>query len=248
MSQVAAISPGSGLGWLLGFQVALFLFWLGQKSQARRPFARRIGQLLALLVSDTETDQGRSLGQDTLRALRRFRTLGKLNGAAWRWRRTLEAVYAQGYQAASETISSPALPQARLMRAAVDALQTERARTGANRGATLDPVVMLAYGLGAWPLAADLTSLEQLLGELGTSQGELRSRFDSVTHTAVTANHDREFRELAGASFVLGASARIVEAATGTDTSGLPPASTAVPTRPRSPLARARAHARKGNR
>src|SRR5205807_1967987 len=69
MASAAAISPGSGLGWLLGFQVALCLLWLGQRSQARSPFARRIGQLLALLVRDTEIDRRRSLGQDTLRAL-----------------------------------------------------------------------------------------------------------------------------------------------------------------------------------
>jgi hypothetical protein len=78
---------------------------------------------------------------------------------------------------------------------------------------TEDPVVVLAYGLGAWPSGADLTSLEQLLAELGVSQPVLRSRFESLIRTVPTANQNRQFRELAGASFVLGAAARIVEAA-----------------------------------
>ena len=75
---------------------------------------------------------------------------------------------------------------------------------------------MLAYGLGAWPAGADLTSLEELLTKLGISQPELHRRFESLIRTVVTANQNRGFRELAGASFVLGAAARILEAATAT--------------------------------
>ena len=74
--------------------------------------------------------------------------------------------------------------------------------------------MVLAYGLGAWPSGADLTSLEQLLEELGVSHVELRNRFESLIRTIATANQNLQFRELAGASFVLGASARIIEAAT----------------------------------
>jgi hypothetical protein len=116
---------------------------------------------------------------------------------------------------ASETISSPAevAHGGGLVRETVEALKAERASGGANVPTTEDPVVVLAYGLGAWPAGADLTSLEQLLGELGLSHGELRNRFESLIRTIATANQNQAFRELAGASFVLGASARIVEAA-----------------------------------
>ena len=124
-------------------------------------------------------------------------------------------MYAQGYQVASETISSSG-EVARgheLVQETVAALKAERAGGGANVPANEDPVVVFAYGLGAWPVGADLTSLEQLLTELGVSQPVLHSRFESLIGTVPTANQNRDFRELAGASFVLGAAARIVEAA-----------------------------------
>jgi hypothetical protein len=110
-----------------------------------------------------------------------------------------------------------------LVRATVEALKLERASGGANVPTREDPVVVLAYGLGAWPSGADLTSLEQLLGELGVSQPVLRSRFESLIRTVTTANQNRQFRELAGASFVLGAAARIVEAAVAPGRSVPPP-------------------------
>ena len=115
---------------------------------------------------------------------------------------------------ASETISSPAevAHSGELMRETVDALKAERVGRGAVVPTTEDPVVVLAYGLGAWPSGADLTSLEELLGELGISHAVLRSRFESLVRTIATANQNRELRELAGASFLLGASARILEA------------------------------------
>jgi hypothetical protein len=239
---VGAAVPSFGLGWLFLFEVTILLLWYGRRSPARSPFARRFGQLIALLLSETNAERGvaESRGQDTIRALHRFRALSRLSGSARRWRGQLEVIYTQGYQAASETISSTALVQAGLMQAAVEALQPRRTRRGANLPTTKDPVVVLAYGLGAWPAGADLTSLEQLLGELGTSQGELRHRFDGVTRAAVTANKDREFSELAGASFVLGASARIVEAATAPATSVPPPASGTARTRTRSTQPRTR--------
>jgi hypothetical protein len=80
-----------------------------------------------------------------------------------------------------------------------------------------DPVVVFAYGLGAWPMGADLTSLERLLAQIGVSQPALRSRFDSLLRLAPTPHQTREFRELAGASFVLGAATRILEAAIAAD-------------------------------
>src|SRR6476659_7095367 len=76
---------------------------------------------------------------------------------------------------------------------------------------------------GPWPEGADLTSLEDLLAELGISHGVLRIRFESLLRTIPSANQNREFRELAGASFVLGASARIVEVITPPGSSAPPP-------------------------
>ena len=81
---------------------------------------------------------------------------------------------------------------------------------------------MLAYGLGARPAAADLTSLEDLLRDLGLSgeSDELRTHFDDVLAESDSSSHDLRtdaersmFRDLAGASFVLGVSARILELA-----------------------------------
>jgi hypothetical protein len=63
---------------------------------------------------------------------------------------------------------------------------------------TEDPVVVLAYGLGAWPSGADLTSLEALLTELDVSQPALLSRFESLIQTVPIANQNRQFRELGG--------------------------------------------------
>jgi hypothetical protein len=124
-------------------------------------------------------------------------------------------VYAQGYQVASETISTPAeiVQSGELVRETLDALRAERARGGSTVPAAEDPVVVIAYGLGAWPPGADLASLEKLLGDLGLSHGVLRDRFEGLLRAIAPASQNREFRELAGASFVLGASARIVEAA-----------------------------------
>ena len=133
-------------------------------------------------------------------------------------------MHAQGYQVAAETISSSGEVTRRreLVSEAVLALKAERAGdTGVPM--TGDPVVVLAYGLGAWPSDADLTSLEQLLQELGVSQPLLRSRFESLIRTIATASKNRDFRELAGASFVLGAAARILEAAATPDKSLPPP-------------------------
>jgi hypothetical protein len=115
---------------------------------------------------------------------------------------------------ASETISSSVdvVHGADLVRETIEALQAERTSGGATVPKTEDPVVVLAYGLGAWPPGADLTSLEELLGELGVSHGALRIRFESFLRTISPADQNRAFRELAGASFVLGAAARIAEA------------------------------------
>ena len=134
-------------------------------------------------------------------------------------------MHAQGYQVASEMIASSG-EVARgheLVRDTVAALSAERTGEGVEVRSTEDPVVVFAYGLGAWPSGADLTSLERLLAEVGVSQPVLRSRFDSVIGIVAAANKNREFRELAGASFVLGAAARILEAADAPSKSLPPP-------------------------
>jgi hypothetical protein len=114
----------------------------------------------------------------------------------------------------SETISSAEVVHGgELVREIVGALKVERTSGGATVPAAEDPVVVLAYGLGAWPPGADLTSFEELLGKLGVSHETLRTRFESYLRTISPADQSRAFRELAGASFVLGAAARIVEAA-----------------------------------
>jgi hypothetical protein len=197
---ILVVLPGATLGWLVFIQIWILLLWF---RPGRSPFARRLDQLLDLLLPRAE------VARSKLTSAR-----GQLRGSARRWRAPLRGVYAQGYQVASETITSPGdvARGGELVRDAVEALKAERARGGANLASKQDPVVMLAYGLGAWPSGADLTSLEQLLGQLGVSQAELRSRFESLVRTVATASGNREFRELAGASFVLGAAARIVEA------------------------------------
>jgi hypothetical protein len=215
---VLLVSHSASLGWLFLFQLWILLFWFGRSSQPRSPFVRRLDQLLLLLVPGAGGSRRRPTAartQDSTRALSRYRTLSALRGSAWRWRAKLRAVYAQGYQAASETISSPGevADRRELLGAAVQALKTERAHSGSSVPSREDPVVVLAYGLGAWPSGADLTSLEQLLEQLGLSHAELRTRFESTIPVVAPATQSRAFRELAGASFVLGAAARIVEAA-----------------------------------
>jgi hypothetical protein len=206
--------PGTTLIWLLLMQGWILLLWHGRN---RSPFERRLDQLLVLLLPET-----RPAGHRTLQVLRSV-TVGRLRGPARRWRRSLRAVYAQGYQVASETISSSGVVagDSELVQEAVAALRAERAGGTADVPGT-DPVVVLAYGLGAWPSGADLSSLEELLTRLGVSQPELYRRFEGLIRTVAAANQNREFRELAGASFVLGAAARILEAAT-TPGSSVPP-------------------------
>ena len=80
---------------------------------------------------------------------------------------------------------------------------------------------MLAYGLGARPVGADLSSLEDLLGDLGLAgeRDELRTQFDEIVaaqSAGLDLRNDSQqsmFRDLAGASYVLGASKRILELA-----------------------------------
>ena len=225
---VFIVSQSASLGWVFLIEVWVIALLFGRGSRGTNPFGRRLDQLLALLVPQAEKSGRGTMAansQDAIRGFGRQGALGGLRGSARRWRAQLRAVYAQGYQVASETISPPGevARGSELVRETVAALKAERAGGGATVPTAEDPVVVLAYGLGAWPSGADLTSLEQLLGELGVSHGELRNRFERLIRTIPTANENRQFRELAGASFVLGAAARIVEAAAATGRSVPPP-------------------------
>jgi hypothetical protein len=152
--------PSSTLIWMVLIQVWILLLWY---RPAGKPFARRLDQLLALLLPETGLT----------------RSLRRLRGSARRWRGQLQAMYGQGYQVASETISASGevARGQELVQDTLAALQAERRDGGAKVPAAEDPVVVLAYGLGAWPSGADLTSLEELLAELGVSQPQLRGRF-----------------------------------------------------------------------
>jgi hypothetical protein len=212
------VTGSASLGWLLVIVAWTLVFWFSHRPPGRNPFDRRLDQLLVLLLPQVERDRRGTIGalrQDTLRAFRGHAASGEFRRFARRWRAQLGAVCVHGYQVASETISSPAdvVHGGDLVRETVEALKAERTSGGATVPAAEDPVVVLAYGLGAWPPCADLTSLEELLGELGVSHEALRTRFESFLRTISPADQNRAFRELAGASFVLGAAARIVEAA-----------------------------------
>jgi hypothetical protein len=153
--------------------------------------------------------------------------LAGLRRGARRWGNELQLITTDGYETTSR-IST--LSERRdqgddrvLVAEALRVLRAERASAGAELPLTDDAVSMLAYGLGARPAGADLTSLEDLLRDLGLSgeDDELRKHFDDILaadssnanlHLRNSAER-RMFRELAGASFVLGASTRILELA-----------------------------------
>jgi hypothetical protein len=213
---IASVVSGAVLGWLVLIQIWILVFWYRPR---RNPFARKLDQLLALLLPEAS-----AVGHGTFGRLVGSSRLGRLKGSARRSRTQLQSMYALGYETASETIL-PSRDVARgqeLVQDTVAALRAERAVSGAKVPVREDPVVVFAYGLGAWPLSADLTSLEWLLAELGVSQPALLCRFESLFGRVATANPTREFRELAGASFVLGAAARILEAVVASD-GGVPP-------------------------
>lgn len=215
---IASVS-GAVLGWLVLIQIWILVLWY---RPGKNSFARRLNQLLALLLAETGSVQRRptsAAGTGTFGRLMGSSRLGRVKSSARRWRTQLRLLYAQGYQAAAETIapSGHVAPGRDLVHDTLAALKEERARGGAKVPAREDPVVVFAYGLGAWPTGADLTSLERLLAQIGVSQPALRSRFDSQLRQVPTPHQTREFRELAGASFVLGAAARILEAVTAAD-------------------------------
>ena len=160
-------------------------------------------------------------------ALTRAKQLARLRQGARRWGKALQVITTDGYQTASRISALHALAGGQddrgLVTEVVRVLSAERARAGADLALPADPVSMLAYGLGARPAAADLTSLDDLLLDLGLAgeRDELRMHFDDVVvvesssaNLHLTTDAQRGlFRDLAGASFVLGAAARILELA-----------------------------------
>jgi hypothetical protein len=184
---VTAVFQSGSLGWLLFIEAWILALWFSHRARRRNPFSRRLDQLLVLLVPPVETVRRgtiAALGNDTLRAFRGQVVSGELGRLARRRGAQLGAVYTHGYQAAAETISSSAevVNGGDLVREAVQALRSDRTDNGAIVPAAEDPVVVVAYGLGAWPPGADLTSLEELLGELGVSHEALRIRFETFLH------------------------------------------------------------------
>lgn len=157
---MSASVSGAVLGWLVLIQIWILVLWYRPRNNS---FARRLDQLLAVLLAEPEVIErrpGSAVGEGTFGRLMGSSRLGRVKSAARRWRTQLRA---------------------------------------------------------------DLTSLERLLAQIGVSQPALRSRFDSQFRLVPTPHQTREFRELAGASFVLGGAARILEAVTAADGTVPPP-------------------------
>jgi hypothetical protein len=200
---------------------------LARSGQASRRFPgtdleRGLDRLFALLLPAHAATSAATARN----ALAQQRRLAGLRRGARRWAGQLQLITIDAYETASR-ISAARRPSRErddraLVAKAVEALRAERSRAGTDLMFVNDPVSMLAYGLGARPAAADLTSLDDLLLDLGLSDDgdELRMHFDDVLAESMGADlhlrNDSErklFRDLAGASFVLGASARILELA-----------------------------------
>ena len=183
---------------------------------------RGLDRLFALLLPGATPTAVQTRGSGLAHQVR----LMKLRLAARRWRKALQVITTDGYDTAarisSQHRSAGELDGRALVEEAVRVLAAERASAGVD-STRADAVALLAYGLGAWPAAADLRSLEDLLFDLGLpGEGdELHAHFDEVIAAERLSNdlHLRSeaqrsmFRNLAGASFVLGAAARIVELA-----------------------------------
>ncbi len=225
---------------LLGLTGIVLLNRTGQASP-RFPgtdLERGLDRLLALLLP---------VGRVTTNAVTRAAVvaqrirLAQLRRAARLWRGELERITTDGYETASRIsarrASAGRLDDSALVTEAVRVLREERASAGADLGLAGDPVSVLAYGLGARPAGADLSSLEELLDDLGLpGEGdELRAHFDEVVtsesaSSALRLRNEAQrsmFRDLAGASFVLGAAVRILELASFTGAQDLPAAAAA---------------------
>jgi hypothetical protein len=203
---------------------------------------RHLDRLFALLfptVKGTTTTATRA-------ALAQQLQVAWLRRGTRRWARELQLITTDGYETAARIASHRVLTRAHddqaLVADAVRALGEERATAGAELTLVDDPIPLLAYGLAARPVEADLTSLDDLLGDLGLAgeSDELRIHFDEILAAQSTNPHlknaaqRRMFRDLAGASFVLGASTRILELASLAPAANTRTAGTAIHERSRS--------------
>jgi hypothetical protein len=223
-----ALVRGDLAGLAFPFLLAASGFLLlmhGRGSSQRFPgtdLERRLNRLFALLLPVGKANTSASL---RLAMAQQIHLAGLRRGAR-RWGGELQLITTDGY----ETVSRLSALRARradqddrvLAADAVETLRAERAGAGADLTSAGDPVSMLAYGLGARPAGTDLTSLDDLLRDLGLAEGDdpLRTHFDDVLAGSSTAaallRSDAErtmFRDLAGASFVLGVAARVLELA-----------------------------------
>ena len=237
-------------GWLVGIAVGSIVLVAVRSNLSSLAIPFLIGMTVFLLLQASSRTSQRFPGTDLERGLERLfallfpqrkatttttalvelqrqMRLAGLRRGARRWGKQLQMVTTDGYETASR-LSALCVPTGQqddrvLVAEAVRVLRAERASAGADMTLVNDPLTVLAYGLGARPAAADLTSLEELLDDLGLSGDgdELRTHFDDVVaaetdgislHLKNQAERSM-FRELAGASFVLGASARILELA-----------------------------------
>jgi hypothetical protein len=235
--------------WLIGLGAALMTLALINGNLGGLAFPFLIGASGLLLLTHSGQAMQRFPGTDLERGLERLFALllparkatttatarfaiaqrirlAQLRRGSRRWSKELQLLTTDGYETASRIsarrVQTGEQDDRALAAEAVQALRAERVGAGADLTLDNDPVSMLAYGLGARPTGTDLTSLEDLLWDLGLSgEGdELRTHFDDVLAESSRTNSQlrneaerRMFRDLAGASFVLGASARILELA-----------------------------------
>jgi hypothetical protein len=211
--------------FLLG--TAVFLLLTHSRQRLHRfpstDLERGLDRLFALLLPTPKTTTTATVR----RAIAQQTRLAGLRHGVRLWAKELQLITTDGYETASR-ISALSMQTGEhddraLVAEAVRVLGEERASAGANLTLANDPISILAYGLGARPARADLTSLDDLLTDLGLAgqDDELRTHFDDIL-AAESSNSNlhlrnsadrRMFRDLAGASFVLGASARILEIA-----------------------------------
>jgi hypothetical protein len=218
---VAAVR-GNLAGLAFPFLVASGGFLLLARRLPVTDFELGLDQLLALLLPIRHAT---TTPATVPVAIAHRRRLACFRHGVRRWAKPLQLIKTDGYETASRIAAlrtQTAEQDDRALAAeTVRLLRAERTRAGADPALTDDPISLLAYGLGARPTGADLTCLDELLSDLGLAgeRDELRTHFDDVVAAQPTLPHLRNdaergmFRELAGASFVLGAATRILELA-----------------------------------
>jgi hypothetical protein len=224
---VLAAARGNPAGLAFPFLVAsggLLLLTSPAQTLRRFPgtdFELGLDRLLALLLPIRDATTPTTV---PLAIAQRTRLAGFRHGVR-RWAKQLQVIKTDGYETASRiaALRAPTGEQddRALAAEAVRVLRAERTRAGADPARSDDPISLLAYGLGARPTDADLTCLEDLLSDLGLpgESDELRTHFDDIVAAQTALPHLRNdaqrsmFRDLAGASFLLGAATRILELA-----------------------------------